>query len=106
MSEEFNNEIELTRDEFIELLVADARAFKCPTDDDRLPFRLWFKFFSEASQRTHFAFMKPEEEHNRDTHTEHCCVHHGCKYSDESCTVVKGKKGQSGPCEWCNEDMW
>jgi hypothetical protein len=38
---------------------------------------------------------------DRDTHTEHCCVFHGCKYGDENCPVVTGKKIQSGPCELC-----
>lgn len=40
----------------------------------------------------------------KDVHTEHCCIHHGCKYSDEDCTVVTNKAIQSYPCEYCYED--
>lgn len=44
----------------------------------------------------------PEPEANRDVHTEHCCIAHGCKYGDdEECTVASGKKGQSYPCITC-----
>lgn len=34
-------------------------------------------------------------------HTSHCCLEHGCKYSDPDCQVVKGVQGQEGPCEFC-----
>ena len=27
---------------------------------------------------------------DRDVHTEHCCVDHGCKYNSDDCTVVSG----------------
>jgi hypothetical protein len=37
-----------------------------------------------------------------DVHTEHCCVHHGCKYG-KSCKVEEGKQRQSFPCELCDE---
>lgn len=40
----------------------------------------------------------------KDVHTEHCCIHHGCKYGDEDCTVTTGKAPQSFPCEYCGED--
>lgn len=40
-------------------------------------------------------------EHPTDTHTEHCCVDHGCKYGDETCPVRTGVKPQSFPCEAC-----
>ena len=43
----------------------------------------------------------PEE--GRDTHTEHCCEMHGCKYGETTCPVVLGVKPQSFPCETC---MW
>lgn len=36
-----------------------------------------------------------------DVHTEHCCIHHGCKYNQENCSVVSNKKIQSGKCEGC-----
>lgn len=41
-----------------------------------------------------------------DVHTEHCCVHHGCKYAydfkdDGACSVRNGTKKQSYPCEVC-----
>jgi hypothetical protein len=42
----------------------------------------------------------PESE--RDVHTDHCCLKHGCKYSDKDCTVRLGKKKQSYPCETCD----
>lgn len=38
---------------------------------------------------------------DRDVHTEHCCVQHGCKYGKEDCTVMTGKKVQSRLCELC-----
>jgi hypothetical protein len=38
----------------------------------------------------------------KDVHTEHCCVLHGCKYGkDFFCTVVQKKKPQSFICESC-----
>jgi hypothetical protein len=40
----------------------------------------------------------------KDVHTEHCCIIHGCKYNDENCTVANGIKTQSFPCEWCDEE--
>ena len=40
-------------------------------------------------------------ENDRDVHTEHCCLEHGCKYGDDHCTVTTRKKRQSYPCEWC-----
>lgn len=49
---------------------------------------------------------------SKDVHTEHCCARHGCKYGEENCTVVTGKKKQSFPCETCldpetqREDLW
>ena len=36
-----------------------------------------------------------------DVHTEHCCVYHGCKYSNKDCTVELKLKKQSFPCELC-----
>ena len=38
---------------------------------------------------------------SKDVHTEHCCVYHGCKYSDPKCPVKRGIKAQSYPCELC-----
>lgn len=46
---------------------------------------------------------------DKDVHTEHCCAHHGCKYSKPECTVITGQKRQSHMCEWCDEEfesMW
>ncbi len=40
----------------------------------------------------------------KDVHTEHCCIIHGCKYGDDDCTVVSGEKPQSYLCEDCDED--
>ncbi len=42
---------------------------------------------------------------DKDVHTEHCCVHHGCKYAvpRTPCTVESGEKTQSHPCEECGE---
>jgi len=38
----------------------------------------------------------------KDVHTEHCCVRHGCKYGEDFfCTVVQKKKPQSFICEHC-----
>lgn len=39
---------------------------------------------------------------NKDVHTEHCCVKHGCKYGDGiECSVESGQKTQSFRCESC-----
>lgn len=40
---------------------------------------------------------------SKDVHTEHCCIHHGCKYAVPltPCTVESGEKKQSFPCEDC-----
>ena len=43
-------------------------------------------------------------ESSKDVHTEHCCTIHGCKYGSTDCTVVKGLKEQSFPCEDCSQD--
>lgn len=43
-----------------------------------------------------------------DVHTEHCCARHGCKYSyrdDRECTVADRGVYQSGPCEYCCEEI-
>ena len=40
----------------------------------------------------------------KDVHTEHCCIHHGCKYCDENCTVMNQEKEQSFSCEDCEHD--
>lgn len=42
----------------------------------------------------------------KDSHTGHCCINHGCKYGDEDCTVTSGEKPQSYEClkgAWCGE---
>lgn len=38
---------------------------------------------------------------DRDVHTEHCCIHHGCKYCEDDCPVTSGEKVQSYLCEEC-----
>ncbi len=49
------------------------------------------------------------ETSQKDVHTEHCCLIHGCKYGydqfkcDKECTVATNKKQQSHPCEYCIE---
>lgn len=48
----------------------------------------------------------PEQKENRDIHTEHCCVIHGCKYGDDmfsegGCSVVSKIKIQTKLCETC-----
>jgi hypothetical protein len=38
----------------------------------------------------------------KDVHTEHCCLHHGCKYGEnETCTVMSLRGKQSYLCEGC-----
>ena len=46
----------------------------------------------------------PEPEENRDVHTEHCCVIHGCKYGKDDCPVTSDIKRQSHACESCYND--
>lgn len=44
--------------------------------------------------------------HIKDVHTEHCCIHHGCKYGDvDTCTVTSGISPQSYPCEFCYDEI-
>ena len=38
---------------------------------------------------------------NKNVHTEHCCVVHGCKYGDFDCPVWLGQQKQSFACESC-----
>ena len=40
----------------------------------------------------------------KDVHTEHCCVVHGCKYVNDECTVATKQKVQSYDCEYCEWD--
>jgi hypothetical protein len=47
----------------------------------------------------------PEDEYNKDIHTEHCCVQHGCKYLDVNCSVVSRTKTQSHLCDTCNLEL-
>lgn len=44
--------------------------------------------------------VAPENEHKRDVHTEHCCIHCGCKYGEEKsgCSVTTWVLKQSYPC--------
>jgi hypothetical protein len=37
------------------------------------------------------------------THQDHCCIHHGCKYGDEKCYVVKKLVTQNRGCIKCNK---
>lgn len=47
---------------------------------------------------------------NKDVHTEHCCIRHGCKYAWQQstkphCTVKSGEKPQSYMCEMCDVEF-
>ncbi len=44
---------------------------------------------------------KIEPRANQDTHTEHCCRQHGCKYPYGTCSVEDDGKLQSGFCQEC-----
>lgn len=53
-----------------------------------------------------FAPAEPEAPtDDRDAHTEHCCVKHGCKYGrwQGPCSVVDGGKPQSYMCYQCSD---
>lgn len=52
-----------------------------------------------------FAPAEPEAStDDRDAHTEHCCVKHGCKYGRQGgCSVVDDGKPQSYPCWVCSD---
>lgn len=46
----------------------------------------------------------------KDVHTEHCCIRHGCKYAWQPstkphCTVESGEKEQSFSCEQCWDEI-
>jgi hypothetical protein len=38
----------------------------------------------------------------KNVHTEHCCVIHGCKYGDPDCPVENRRQRQTHLCEWCD----
>lgn len=42
------------------------------------------------------------KEEDKDVHTEHCCIIHGCKYDNNECPVENKVKKQSFPCEMCD----
>jgi hypothetical protein len=46
----------------------------------------------------------PGPESEKDVHTEHCCVIHGCKYGSANCPVEAKTKNQSHACESCYMD--
>jgi hypothetical protein len=56
--------------------------------------------------------MKPTQT-DKDVHTEHCCVRHGCKYGALNCTVAPSGiyaghmtvKPQSHMCEVCDDEL-
>ena len=49
--------------------------------------------------------LKPIPESQKDVHTEHCCILHGCKYNEDfNCPVVHARKPQSFICESCAHD--
>jgi len=37
-------------------------------------------------------------------HRTHCCILHGCKYSNKDCPVVSGEAKQEYLCECCSEN--
>lgn len=55
-------------------------------------------------------YLDSYRERNKiDVHTEHCCIHCGCKYGQDAidwqcditkveCSVVSGRKKQAAPC--------
>lgn len=42
---------------------------------------------------------------NVGVHATHCCVLHGCKYSDDDCPVVNQIVKQEYACEDCSDDI-
>lgn len=64
---------------------------------------LWQAYQDELARREALFFVPPAiDEDNKDVHTEHCCIYHGCKYGDYDCVVWRGYKPQSYPCETCH----
>lgn len=59
------------------------------------------KVFRVTARISNKLKLRPEHEDNKDVHTEHCCVRHGCKYSHSDCPVEAKKKRQSYHCESC-----
>lgn len=48
---------------------------------------------------------KPDEDWPySQVHVTHCCVVHGCKYSESTCPVVNQQERQTGGCESCSDD--
>jgi hypothetical protein len=54
-----------------------------------------------AADKTQEIFVPPQGM-DKDVHTEHCCIKHGCKYNDPACPVWLGYKAQSYVCESCS----
>jgi len=58
-------------------------------------------YANEVVPRYQADFEKRRDGQNKDVHTEHCCVVHGCKYGDRDCPVANKVKVQSYRCESC-----
>lgn len=39
-------------------------------------------------------------------HRTHCCILHGCKYSDHDCPVTNAEVLQDHLCEFCNDTFF
>lgn len=69
------------------------------------------KFLSEWGIRTLeiWGDKDPEPKANRDNHTEHCCILHGCKYgyndTGKECSVANGRKVQTLCCQYCYDEI-
>lgn len=99
-----------------------SMTFELERDEDRLlDFAFTDEDHAERVARSLLEYVYKVREHNvhlaaarfrnsggeTDTHTEHCCKWHGCKYaydgsvSKAECTVMNGTKPQSFTCEKC-----
>ena len=58
-----------------------------------------------AADKQQEIFVVPQAaEHQKNFHSEHCCIEHGCKYGDDFCPVYLGIQTQSFRCEDCGGD--
>lgn len=90
-TESFSSYMEETISEITEVLEASDFHVCCSVD---------WKFDKTATEPVKFASFGQET----NVHTGHCCVKHGCKYSDPQCPVENKKLLQEYPCEWCKEE--
>ena len=83
------------------LVYAGSKAEGEPVAEWVLPIQLRYALSDAAKLAVNQTTFPELPESEKDVHTRHCCVDHGCKYGDDDCPVETGVKPQEHPCEVC-----